>query len=197
MDAILGREGALRREALKSARGRVLEVGFGTGLNLPYYPPTIDRLSTLDVAKMLPNLVEKRISEVPFGVRQTITPEENADFPFADNQFDCVVTTWTLCSIRDARKFLEEIRRVLRPDGDYIFLEHGRSVNNQTATWQRRLNWASRRLAKGCHLDRPITGMIEQAGFKIVELKRFVNGRGVGLASHMYQGIAKTDIDAR
>ena len=179
-----------RREALKTALGCVLEVGFGTGLNLPYYPSTIDSLTTLDVAKMIPFRVEKRLDEVSFAVKQIIAQEGKA-FPFEDDQFDCVVTTWTLCSVNEPGYFLSEINRVLRPDGDYIFLEHGRASNNNTAAWQRRLSWASQLLAKGCRMDCQIAKMVEQSGFRIMALNRFVGDSPIGLASHMYQGTAR------
>lgn len=190
MDLILRSQGTLRRDALKTAQGCVLEVGFGTGLNLPYYPSNINGLTTLDVAKMIPNRVEKRLEEVPFEVKQIITHEGEA-FPFENDQFDCVVTTWTLCSVSEPGNFLSEIHRVLRPDGDYIFLEHGKAANSNTADWQRRLSWASQLLAKGCRMDCQIAEMIEQSGFKIIALNRFTGDSAIGLASHMYQGTAR------
>lgn len=190
MDLILRSQGILRRDALKSAHGCVLEVGFGTGLNLPYYPSKIDSLTTLDVAKMIPFRVEKRLDEVSFEVKQIITQEGEA-FPFEDDQFDCVVTTWTLCSVGEPGNFLSEIKRVLRPDGDYLFLEHGIAANDDTAVWQRRLSWASKLLAKGCRMDGQIAEMIEESGFRIIALNRFVGDSPISLASHMYQGTAK------
>lgn len=190
MDTFLGKEEAMRRDALRTARGCVLEVGFGTGLNLTCYPPTIARLVTLDVAKMLPNLVEKRIGEVSFDVEQTITPE-NTRFPFDDNQFDCVVTTWTLCSVGPVADLLRELHRVLCADGEYLFLEHGRAINGDIANRQRQLNGVSQRLANGCLLDRPIPKLIEQSGFEIQEIKQFTNNRTLAVAGQMYQGIAR------
>jgi len=190
MDLVLKQEGPLRREALKAAQGRVLEVGFGTGLNLPYYPSTIEKLFTLDVAKMLPGRVEKRISEVNFSVEEVII-EPNRPFPFTDDQFDCVVTTWTLCSVPAAEKLLREIQRVLRPAGAYLFLEHGRAFDDRTAQRQRRLNWASRLLANGCRLDTRIPAVISESGFNIIRLNRFLDDRAIRVAGYMYQGMAK------
>ena len=190
MDLVLQREGPLRREALKAAQGRVLEVGFGTGLNLPYYPSTIDKLFTLDVAKMLGRRVEKRISDASFSVEQTIV-EPNTPFPFGDDEFDCVVTTWTLCSVPAVGKLLLEIQRVLRPDGAYLFLEHGRAFDELTAARQRRLNWVSRLLANGCRLDTRIPSVINESGFNITRLNRFIDDRAFSVAAYMYQGVAK------
>jgi ubiquinone/menaquinone biosynthesis C-methylase UbiE len=190
MDAVLRNEGLHRIEALRSAYGSVLEVGFGTGLNLPYYPPSIARLTTLDVARMLPERVERRIMEVAFEVHQAIT-KTGALFPFADGQFDCVVTTWTLCSVEEAGTFLGEIQRVLKIDGDYLFLEHGEAIDPHTALWQHRFNWASRHFANGCRLDRPIRELIEQSGFGMTHFRQFAGSSTIGLASHLYLGIAK------
>ena len=190
MNLVLERGGPLRREALKEARGSVLEVGFGTGLNLPYYPPNIDELFTIDVAKMLPNRVERRINAVSFRVQQTIS-EPDQPFPFADEQFDCVVTTWTLCSVTDVGRLLQEIRRVLRAGGSYLFLEHGRAFDESTARRQQRLSWISSRLANGCRLDTRVPSVIKDSGFNIIRLNRFVDDRAIRLAGYMYQGVAK------
>lgn len=190
MDLVLGREGPLRKEALKTAHGSVLEVGFGTGLNLPHYPLQVTQLLTLDIEELLPGRVKKRICAVPFSVQQTIV-EPDKPFPFADGYFDCVVTTWTLCSVTDVRGLLREIRRVLRPDGDYLFLEHGLAFDDVTARRQRRLNWASRLLANGCRLDTRIPAVLNESGLSVTRLNRFLNHRAIRLAGYMYQGVAK------
>ena len=190
MDFALSGGERLRRQALKSVHGSVLEVGFGTGLNLPCYPPAIEKLVALDVARMLPARVERRIAKTGFSVQQEIiTPHE--PFPFKDEEFDCVVTTWTLCSVRAAENLLREIQRVMRADGVYLFLEHGRAFDDQMAARQRRLNWLSSLLANGCCLDVPIPAVIREAGFNIVRLERFIDDRTVRVAGYMYQGMAK------
>lgn len=189
MDFALSHGERLRRQALKSAHGSVLEVGFGTGLNLPCYPPAIEKLVALDVARMLPARVERRIGEAGFSVQQEIVaPHE--PFPFRDEEFDCVVTTWTLCSVRAVEYLLREIQRVMRAGGVYLFLEHGRAFDDQMVAWQRRLNWLSSLLANGCRMDVPIAALIREAGFNIVRLDRFIDDRTVRVAGYMYQGMA-------
>lgn len=189
MDFILRRHASLRAAALSQAYGDVLEVGFGTGLNLPHYPAAVSKLWALDVADSLPRLVEGRIRRSRFPVERVMVAP-GSGFPLADSQFDCVVTTWTLCSVSDASQLLSEIRRVLRPGGAYLFLEHGRAQNPQVARRQTRWSKASQVLANGCRLDVPIDRVVERAGYTIVKLKRFEDGETLPLASHMYQGVA-------
>ncbi len=189
MDLVLKRHGNLRGAALGRVYGDVLEVGFGTGLNLPHYPAAVRKLHALDVADPLPDRVEGRIRRVSFPVeRITVVPDE--PFPLNDRLFNCVVTTWTLCSIVDASRFLSEIRRVLRPDGIYVFLEHGRAQNPRTARVQSRLSKISEVLANGCRMDVPIGAVIERAGYKIIEMERFTSDGAFSLAAHMYRGVA-------
>jgi SAM-dependent methyltransferase len=190
MDFALSRGDGLRRQALKSVHGSVLEVGFGTGLNLPCYPPAIEKLVALDVARMLPARVETRIAKTAFSVQQEIIALHEP-FPFRDEEFDCVVTTFTLCSVRAAENLLREIQRVMRAGGVYLFLEHGRAFDDHTAARQRRLNWLSSLLANGCRLDVPIPAVIREAGFNIVRLERFIDDRTVRVAGYMYQGMAR------
>lgn len=189
MDFFLKRQGSLRAIALSRVCGDVLEVGFGTGLNLPYYPSGVRRLCALDVANLLPQRVEERIRRVSFPVdRVTVAPDGH--FPLKDKQFDCVVTTWTLCSVSGVRQLLSEIHRVLRSDGVYVFLEHGRAQSPRVARLQREFSQVSKALANGCRLDVPIAEVVERAGYTIVELERFNSGRTISLAAHMYQGVA-------
>ena len=123
-----------REKALQSVRGEVLEVGFGTGLNLRHYPPGVTRLTAIDVANMLQVRVARRIAAVPFSVTRAALSGEK--LPFPDGQFDCVVTTLTLCSIADPVAALREMRRVLKAQGTYVFLEHGRSDDARVARRQ-------------------------------------------------------------
>ena len=179
----------LREEAVAPAEGDVLEIGFGTGLNLPYYGAGVrsltglDPMVTTDVAR-----VESRIEAAPFPVRREAL---NADdgLPFEDAQFDTVVTTWTLCSIPDVQGALGEMRRVLKPGGRYVFIEHGRSPNAGTAKWQDRLNPAWRFLADGCNINRPIERIVAEGGFTLQQTHRF-QGKGPSVASYLYRGIA-------
>jgi ubiquinone/menaquinone biosynthesis C-methylase UbiE len=181
---------ALRRKTLAPARGQVLEIGFGTGLNLPHYPPEVDKLTVLDSERMLPSRVAQRISEARFRVEQ-VKLDASRRMPFGDSSFDSVVTTLTLCSISDVDSALSEIHRVLKPEGSYLFLEHGRSDDSRVARWQDRLNPLQRIVACGCNLNRRIDSVIERAGFVVTTLERFVMPDAPRMMSEMYQGEAK------
>src|SRR5262245_875075 len=115
----------LRIKALRPAKGKVLEIGFGTGLNIPCYPSTIDELIAVDTDVMMAGRARNRISQSRFQVRREVL-DASKMLPFPDGSFDTVVTTFTVCSIRNIRTALAEIRRVLKREGVYLFLEHGR-----------------------------------------------------------------------
>ena len=180
---------ALRAQALAPAAGDVLEVGFGTGLNLPHYPTALHSLTALDPLDALSPRVAARIAAAPFPVRRVRLPADGR-LPFGDASFDCLVTTWTLCSIPDAGAALREMRRVLRPRGRYLFLEHGASDDAATARWQRRVEPLHRRIAGGCHLTRRIDVLVRDGGFAIDELERFVQPGGPRIFSEMFRGSA-------
>src|SRR5271169_3527205 len=164
LDHAMGRLGDLRRPALASAYGEVLEVGFGTGLNLPHYPRDVARLVGLDPMDALRPRVARRILDAPFTVTRVHHPAEKG-LPFEAESFDCVVTTFTLCSIGEVDAALGEMLRVLRPGGRYLFLEHGLSDKPRVARWQRRLTPLQRRLAGGCRLDLEVVETIRRSGF--------------------------------
>ena len=128
----------LRDDLLKDAHGDVLEIGFGTGLNLPHYPATVSQLWMVDPAGFLPSRVRARVAQAAFPVHMEQLTAES--LPFPERRFDSIVSTWTLCSIPDPLKALREIRRVLKPQGVFLFLEHGRSREARIAAWQDRLN---------------------------------------------------------
>ncbi len=160
----------LRATALATAEGEVLEIGFGTGLNLPYYPKGVVKLAALDLAVMLPRKVERRIAAAGIPVEQIQAGGEG--LPFESRRFDCVVTTFTLCSIAEVASALREIRRVLKPTGSYLFLEHGRSEDQRVARWQDRLNGIQRLVGGGCNLNRPIDRLVREAGLEITHFER-------------------------
>jgi len=161
-----------RSSALVDIEGDVLEIGFGTGLNLEHYPATVERLTVVDPARMKRRLVERRIAESGIPVDQV--QMDAAQLPFDDSRFDYVVATWTLCSIDDVDSALREIGRVLRPGGEFVFLEHGRSDDEKTAKWQDRLNPWWRVVGAGCNMNRPIDQLVIRAGFEMVDLERYV-----------------------
>ena len=183
-----------RRLALAPVHGAVLEIGFGTGLNLPHYPKGVTSLVVLDPARMLPKEVARRIAAAALPVEVASGSAER--LPFEDGQFDCVVSTWTLCTIPDAIAALREARRVLRPDGRYVFLEHGRSRDPRVATWQDRVNPLQRIIACGCNLNRPIDRLIELGGFRLDRVERYCLPGIPRIAGEMYRGLAAGSADA-
>jgi ubiquinone/menaquinone biosynthesis C-methylase UbiE len=178
----------LRAELLAPARGEVLELGIGTGLNLPHYPKAITQLHAVDPADLLPKIVTERSTSQSFPVRiHHVTAES---LPYDDRSFDFVVSTWTLCTILDPMKALREVGRVLKPDGVFLFLEHGRSENESVAAWQDRLNPIQNIIGCGCNLNRQIDQLIIQAGLKIMTLDRFHMQGVPRLGGTMYKGKA-------
>jgi ubiquinone/menaquinone biosynthesis C-methylase UbiE len=156
----------------------VLEIGFGTGANLQYYPPEVRRLETLDPDPALARLAERRIAAAGWAGpdRQIVTHRLSAEtLPFGAGEFDTVVSTFTLCSIPDVAAALREVRRVLRPGGAFLFLEHGRAPDPAVARWQDRLNPLQKVIGGGCHLNRPIGTLVREAGLAISEIdERYV-----------------------
>lgn len=182
----------LRPQTVGLARGDVLEVGFGTGRNLPHYSPEVRSVWGLDPMRTRGvGPVERRIERSPFPVARTTLSAEQP-LPFDEARFDCVVTTWTLCSIPDPDIALREMRRVLKPGGLYLFLEHGRARAERTARWQDRLNPAWTRLTEGCNLNRPIDEIVQRAGFELRSVDE-LEGKGPRIVSHLYRGVATRD----
>jgi ubiquinone/menaquinone biosynthesis C-methylase UbiE len=161
----------LRAETLEPARGEVLEVGFGTGQNLAHYPEAVTRIVGIEPNPGMASVAAKRLdgSRLPVDVHHASA--EALSFP--DQSFDTIVTTLTLCSIEDVERALVEMRRVLRPSGALLVLEHGLSTEQSVQKWQRRFNGINRRLADGCRLDRNIAGLVEDAGFAFDALRTF------------------------
>jgi len=178
-----------RRQTLARAHGAVLEIGFGTGLNLECYPPEVERLVALDTASVLEGRVSARIEAAPFPV-QRVTMDAADRLPFEDGEFDTVTSTWTLCSIGHLPAALAELIRVLKPEGEFLFLEHGRAEAKGVARVQDALNPIQNVIGCGCNLNREIDDEIERAGFRITGLERFtVPGVPRALAS-VYLGAA-------
>jgi len=178
----------LRASLLTNVQGEVLEIGFGTGLNLVHYPEAVSHLTAIDPVFVLSHKVARRIAAAPFPVERYRTPAEA--LPFRDRRFDCVVSTWTLCSVADPLRALTEIRRVLKPEGRFLFLEHGLSQDPRTASWQHRLNPIQNVIGCGCHLNRPIDQLIRQSGFGITGLERFHMEHVPRIGGEMYRGTA-------
>ena len=147
--------------------------GAGTGnrnrTEPPHYPETVTQLHAVDPANLLPKTVTQRSTSQSFPIRiQHVTAES---LPYADRSFDFVVSTWTLCTIPDPVQALQEVRRVLKPGGTFLFLEHGRSEDREIAAWQDRLNPIQNIIGCGCNLNRQIDQLITQAGLKITHAR--------------------------
>ena len=189
-DWMMGFLDDLRPETVARAGGEVLEVGFGTGRNLRLYPSAVKSVTGVDpMVTEGVGAVDARVSGAPFPVARTALRADGA-LPFDAGRFDCVVTTWTLCSIADAAAALREMHRVLKSGGRYLFIEHGRSERASTARWQDRLDPLWSRISDGCHINRSIDRIVASAGFELSALDRFRN-KGPGLFSQMYRGVAE------
>ncbi len=178
-----------RKRVIPVARGRVLEVGIGSGLNLPFYSADVEAVYGLDPSEQLLALARKAARKAPFDIE--FVPRSAEEIPFDDETFDSVVVTWSLCSIADAPKALGEMRRVLRPDGELIFIEHGLSPEPRVEAWQNRLTPLWSRCAGGCNLNRRIDVLIRAAGFRITRLETGYLLKGPRPLTYHYQGRAR------
>ncbi len=178
-----------RRRTLARARGEVLEVGFGTGLNLECYP-NVSRVVGLDSVSVLERRVRARVAKAPFPVEQ-VTHDASQKLPFGPGRFGTVTSTWTLCSIDRLRAALVELARVLNPAGEFLFLEHGRHERRWVGRIQDTLNPVQNFVGCGCNLNRKIDDEIENAGFRITELERFTIPGVPGALGSVYLGAAR------
>jgi ubiquinone/menaquinone biosynthesis C-methylase UbiE len=153
-----------RRELLTRAHGRVLEIGGGTGANLPLYGPAVTALIVTEPDPSMLRRLEGRANEQDRPVEVVQAPAE--ELPFEDGSFDCAVSTLVLCGVADQRRALDEVRRVLKPDGRLLFIEHVRATDDQLARWQDRLNWLNQ-LVVNCDCNRPTLDGIRAAGFEV------------------------------
>ena len=179
-----------RQKVLPRARGRVLEVGMGTGLNLPFYDPAkVELVWGLEPSQEMRRRAEPRAAEVPFEVRFLDLPGE--EIPLENNSVDTVLLTFTLCSIPGAREALEQMRRVLKPGGELVFCEHGEAPDESVRRWQHRIEPFWKKIAGGCHITRPIPQLIEEAGFKITEQDRMYIPGTAKILAFQYWGSAE------
>ncbi len=176
-----------RKEILAEVKGEVLEIGFGTGLNLSYYPQELEKLVTIDSNAGVNKLAQKRIQSSSITVDNRILNSEN--LPMADDTFDSVVSTFTLCSIAKVEQALKEVYRVLKPGGKFFFVEHGLSNEPKIQVWQNRLTPIQKVIGDGCHLNRNIRQLVEQQ-FDTVTLEEFVGESLPKIAGYLYKGVA-------
>lgn len=180
----------LRAGWIPLAHGEVLEVGIGSGLNLPFYSSDAHRIYGVDPSVELQRIARGRVVAAPVEV-EFLSQSAEEQLPLADASIDTVVSTWTLCSIANAPEALREMKRVLKPSGRFIFLEHGRAVDAGVADWQERITPLWKNITGGCRLNRKIDDLITAAGFRITELKTFYV-RGPRPMTYTYQGAAET-----
>lgn len=181
-------DAAERASLVPRAHGRVLEVGFGSGLNLPFYGPSIERLYALDPSREMWRLATRRVATARIRVDFVRASAESIPLPGAS--VDDVVMTWTACSIPDVARALRELGRVLRPRGRLLFIEHGQAPDPRVRAWQDRMNPMWRRLAGGCNLNRKIDDLLVGAGFRLVAIERGYNP-GPRPLTYLYKGIAE------
>lgn len=161
----------LRRRVCQGLQGDVVEIGFGSGLNVPFYPPAVTRVAAVEPADVGWKLAEKRLGAS--GVPVERSGLDGQRLPFPDNSYDAALSTWTLCTIPDVAAALAEVRRVLKPGATLHFLEHGLAPDDSVRRWQHRLEPVQKRVFGGCHLTRPVVLILTAAGFTITEVDVF------------------------
>ena len=161
----------LRRRVCAGLAGDVVELGFGSGHNVPFYPAAVTRVTAVEPSDVGWRLATERVKAATVPVRRSGL--DGQSLPFPDHGFDAALSTWTLCTIPDVGAALREVRRVLKPGGTLHFLEHGLAPDERVQRWQRRLEPVQYRLAGGCHLTRPIVDLLTAAGFTIHDLDVF------------------------
>jgi ubiquinone/menaquinone biosynthesis C-methylase UbiE len=180
----------LRRQVCANLAGEIIEIGFGSGLNTPFYPAGVASVAAVEPSTLSWKLAGERLRATSVPVLRSGL--DGQSLPFEDNSFDAALSTWTLCTIPDVAAALGELRRVLRPGGTLHFLEHGLAPDEQVRRWQRRLEPVQRRITGGCHLTRPIVELLMTAGFTIKELDSFYEKDTARFSGADSRGIAQS-----
>lgn len=179
---------AERAKIVPKATGKVLEIGMGSGFNLPYYSPRVEQVFGLEPAE---HLKQKAIDKIPFVTFPVTWIGLTAEhIPLENQSMDTVISTWTLCTVPDVQKALSEIFRVLKPSGQFLFIEHGRSPNRTVQVVQNTLNPLWKKIGGGCHLNRPMDKLILNAGFRMISCETGTMD-GAGPLSFLFRGIAQ------
>lgn len=179
----------VRKAVLADVTGDVFEMGVGTGLNLLHYPKHVTRLTTADPNAGMCAFARTRSDEA--GIDVTHYTVSGECLPVEDASFDCVVCTWTLCSIPDAARALREIHRILRPNGRFHFVEHGTADDESVRRWQHRLTPINRIFADGCHLNRDMRALIQSQRFEFEAIENYYLRKVPRFAGYLYQGVAR------
>ena len=178
----------LRSRVCTGLAGDIIEIGFGSGINIPFYPAEVTSVKAIEPADLGWRLAAERVRASSVTIQRAGLDGQR--LPFADNSFDAALSSWTLCTIPDVASALLEVRRVLRPGGTFHFVEHGRAPDERVRRWQVRLEPINRALLGGCHVTRPIAELITTAGFTFTEIDSFYEDIGPKYASAMTLGIA-------
>lgn len=177
-----------RKDILSHVKGNILEIGFGTGLNLPCYPNFVKEITVLETNEGMNLLANKRIKSSQIKVNFKLLSAEL--LPFDDEAFDSVVSTFTFCSIKNINSAMKEFYRVLKPNGQLLFLEHGLSQNKKIRFIQNHINPFYKLISDGCNLNRNIKSITEKNGFAISYLEQFYDKHMIKLTGYLYKGIA-------
>src|SRR5215208_2272545 len=160
-----------RQRVCEGLAGDVVEIGFGSGPNVPYYPPTVTGVAAVEPSDVGWKLAEQRLRDTAVPVQRSGLDGES--LPFPDDRFDTALSTWTMCTIPDIEAALRELRRVIKPGGTLHFVEHGLAPDASVRRWQHRLEPLQKRAFGGCHLTRPVLELVRGAGFEITEVDVF------------------------
>jgi ubiquinone/menaquinone biosynthesis C-methylase UbiE len=180
-----------RRRVCEGLRGDVVEIGFGSGLNVPFYPDEVTEVTAVEPSDVGWKLARKRLGAASVPVRRAGLTAET--LPFPDDRFDAALSTWTMCTIPDIDAALRELRRVLKPGGTVHFVEHGLAPDENVRRWQHRLDPLQQRLFGGCHLTRPIVDMLKRAGFAITELDVYYEKGSPKVVGANSRGVARPE----